>query len=102
MTFTLSATGPRGVAVGGLPAIFIATTFGPGGPTTLESFACGAVTAALQTTCSGTTVGTAVQGSTVTIRFPLAPGGTGDAAGVITGVGAAPLLPPPPPPPRFP
>jgi MYXO-CTERM domain-containing protein len=97
MAFTLSATGPAGVAVGGRPAVFLSTTRGLGAPTTVESFACSTVTTTLQTTCSGTTVGDAVQGSTVTVRFALTTGGTADVTGIITGVSPPPLLPPPPP-----
>jgi len=105
MTFTLTATGPTGTAVGGRPAVFLPTTTGLGRPTTMESFACAPVTAALQATCAGTTAGDAVQGGTVTIRFPLAAGGTADVTGVIFGAGATaagplplfPLLPPSPP-----
>ena len=60
--------------MGGIPAIFIPTTVG------VEAYACGAVTAQLQTTCSGTTVGNALQGGLARVRFPLTGGGTADVA----------------------
>jgi hypothetical protein len=111
--FTVVATGPAGTLVGGLPAIFLPTTAG------VEGFACGAVTATLQTTCTGATVGNLLLGATVTVRFPLVGGGTADVTGTVTAPAAAvvptaavpvnvfvnqppPPLPPPPPPPPLP
>ncbi len=77
MNYTITATGPAGTAVGGIPAIFIPTTRG------IESFTCGAVTGQLQTTCGGTTLGNALARGTVTVRFPLLSGGTADVTGLI-------------------
>jgi hypothetical protein len=82
MSYTVTATGPSGTVVGGIPAIFIPTTTG------VEAYACGTVTAQLQTTCSGNTVGNALQLGVVRVRFPLTGGGTADVTGVINGPGA--------------
>ena len=79
--FIATATGPAGTVVGGLPAIFLPTTVG------VEAFPCGPVNAALQASCTGTTVGNLVLGATVTVRFPLLIGGTTDVTGVVTGPG---------------
>jgi hypothetical protein len=76
-TFSVTAIGPSGTLVGGIPAIFIPTTV------TVEAVSCGAVTSALQTTCSGTTVGNPLQGATITVRFPLAGGSTSDVLGTV-------------------
>ncbi len=84
-TFTVTATGPVGTVIGGLPAIFLPTTAG------VEGFQCGPVNAALQTTCTGATVGNLLQGATVTVRFPLVGGGTADVTGTASGPG--PLVP---------
>jgi pimeloyl-ACP methyl ester carboxylesterase len=81
MRYTITATGPAGTLAGGVPAVFVPTTAG------VERFACTAVTAQLQTTCSGTTVGNALQGGVVTVRFPLVGGGTRDRSGIISGPG---------------
>src|SRR5262249_10059341 len=78
-TFTVTATGPADTVVGGLPAIFIPTTVA------VEGFQCGPVTVAVQTTCTGTTIGNPLQGATVTVRFPIAGGGTSDVTGLIFG-----------------
>jgi hypothetical protein len=103
--FNVTATGPAGSVVGGLPAIFLPTTLG------VEGFQCGAVSAALQAICVGVTVGNLLQGATVTVRFPLVGGGTAGVVGTVTGPApppaaapasvplvTLPLLPPPPPP----
>jgi pimeloyl-ACP methyl ester carboxylesterase len=81
MSYTVSATGPAGTIAGGIPAIFIPTTRG------VEAFACAAVTAQLQTTCRGSTVGNALQAGTVLVRFALRGGTTGDVVGTISGPG---------------
>jgi pimeloyl-ACP methyl ester carboxylesterase len=83
MRYTVSATGPAGTVVGGVPAIFIPTTSG------VERFACGAITAQLRTTCTGSTVGNALQSGTVTVRLPLPGGRTADVVGVLSGPGPA-------------
>jgi uncharacterized repeat protein (TIGR01451 family) len=80
-TFTVTASGPAGTVVGGLPAIFLPTTVG------VEGFQCGPVTPSLQTTCTGTTRGDLLLGTTVTVRFPLVGGGTADVTGTVTGPG---------------
>ena len=66
----------------------------------------------LTVTCTGSSANFPARGGLVTIRFPLAAGGTADATGLIDGSGGAnvtivvPLLPPPlpplPPPPLLP
>ncbi|HLH26678.1 MAG TPA: hypothetical protein VK066_29495 [Chloroflexota bacterium] len=76
-SFTLVATGPANALAGGYPALFVPTTY------TVEAFQCGAVTAALQTTCTGMAVGSPLQNATVTVRFPLVGGATSDVAGVV-------------------
>lgn len=81
MSYTLLATGPAGTVVGGIPAVFIPTTAG------VESVACGAVSVALQTTCTGTTSGNVLQGATITVRIALAGGGTANVVGVASGPG---------------
>src|SRR5581483_3120001 len=81
MSYTLLATGPAGTVVGGIPAVFIPTTAG------VESFACGAVSVTLQTTCTGTTSGNVLQGATITVRIALAGGGTANVVGVASGPG---------------
>lgn len=110
-TFALTATGPAGTLVGGVPAVFIPTTAG------VESYACGPVSAARTTTCTGRTLGNPLQGATITVRFPLGGGGTADVTGVANGPGPVPTpgsvavipaIPPPgllpggPPPPLLP
>jgi hypothetical protein len=94
--FSFSAAAPTSVAPNGTPAIFIPTTVG------VESLACAALSAAppFSTTCQGTTHGAALQGATVTVRFPVAGGGTIDVAGTLSGPPAvaptptlAPVLP---------
>jgi hypothetical protein len=100
MRWNLTATVPAGVSAGVVPvAVFRTTTSPPN-----EAFACSPVQVGASTVaCNGTTVGNALQGSTVTVVF--APGVT--STGIITGPGASaaagavvpPLLPPPPPPP---
>jgi acid phosphatase len=89
MAFTLTATGPANTVVGGVPAVFLPTTV------RVESFACGAVTPARQTICTGTTAGNVLQGATITVRFPLLGGGTADVTGIATGPGAAAVAAPP-------
>ena len=81
----MTASGPAGAVVGGLPAIFLPTTIG------VEASACGPVAAAQQTTCTGTTVGILRLGATVTVRFPLAGGTTGDVTGSVSGPGPLPV-----------
>jgi hypothetical protein len=91
--FAFSAAAPAGVAPSGTPAIFIPTTSG------VESLACAALTAAppFTTTCQGATRGDALQGSTVTVRFPVAGGGTIDVSGTLSGPPAvAPIQAPAP------
>ncbi|HEY7060936.1 MAG TPA: hypothetical protein VII06_05605 [Chloroflexota bacterium] len=100
MRWNLTATVPAAAGPGVVPvAVFTTTTSPPN-----EGFACSPVVVGVPTvTCSGTTVGNALQGSTVTVVF--APGVV--VTGTITGPGAAaalaaaipPPLPPPPPPP---
>jgi hypothetical protein len=96
--FSFSAAAPAGVAPSGSPAIFIPTTSG------VESAACAALSAAppFATACQGATRGNALQGATVTVRFPVAGGGTIDATSTL--VGPTPVAPPPvaPPPSRPP
>lgn len=79
--FSFSAVAPNGVAPSGTPAIFIPTTSG------VESLACAALRAAppFTTTCQGSTRGDALQGATVTVRFPVAGGGTIDVASTLSG-----------------
>src|SRR5207244_777599 len=64
MSYTVTATGPTGTEVGGIPAIFIPTTLG------VEAFACGAVTPQLQTTCTGHFAGNGIQLGGVRRRLP--------------------------------
>jgi hypothetical protein len=102
MSWSLTATVPRGVAAGTVPVAVVPTTAG------LQGFLCSAVAADAGTVaCAGTTSGNALQGSVLTVVF--APGVV--AVGTVTGpgpavpAGAAPLggaavsllLPPPPP-----
>ncbi len=107
-TFTFSAAAPFGVAPSGSPALFIPTTAG------VESFPCAALAPAPPFTaiCAGATRGDALQGATLTLRFPVAGGGTVDVTGTLAGpAAAAPSQPPPagapgqrgqPPPPLLP
>src|SRR5207237_9807663 len=59
-----------------------------------EGFQCSPVTPLLQTTCTGTTRGDLLLAATVTVRFPLATGGTADVIGTVGG--PAPLPRPEP------
>ncbi len=76
-TFTATATGPANSLVGAQPTIFIPTTANANG----ESFLCNATSAALTTSCSGTTVGDPLCGATITVAFPLVGGGFGNVTG---------------------
>ena len=94
MNWSLTATIPPGATPGTVPVAVLSTTRG------LEGFACSPVTVGATTvTCTGTTLGPALQGSTVTVVFT--PGVA--ATGTVTGLGGrlAPpppiILPPPPP-----
>jgi virginiamycin B lyase len=88
-TFTanITATGPTNlVAVGGTPRLFVSTTNG------VQSIACTPVTAGFQTTCTGPINGSVLQGSLVTVRFPLnGAAGTLDVVGTVNGPGAPTL-----------
>jgi len=85
MTWTLTATVPGGVAPGTVAHAVLSTHVD------LEAFPCTPVLAGVPTvTCSGTTVGNALQGSLVVVVF--APGAR--VTGVVTGPGA-PAVPPP-------
>lgn len=90
-SFNVNATGPAGTAVGGTAIIFIPTSVG------VESFTCSAVSAALTTNCTGTTVGAVRSGAVITVRFPLLGGGTADVSAtlLIAGGTATPVLPTP-------
>ncbi|HEY7064421.1 MAG TPA: hypothetical protein VII06_23285 [Chloroflexota bacterium] len=106
MLWNLTVTVPAAVGAGIIPVAVFSTTSG------LEAIVCAPVIAGVTTvTCSGTTVGNALQGSTVTVVFAVGIVATG----TVTGPGAAtlvlpplPLLPPPvallppPPPPLLP
>src|SRR5262249_9447378 len=85
--FSVSAGAPPRVAPSGTPAIFLPTTSG------VESYACAPLAAAppFTTTCQGATRGDALQGATVTVRFPVAGGGTSDVAGTLSGPAAVAL-----------
>lgn len=91
--FGIQATGPATTAPLTIPRIFFSTTIGT------ESFLCTAVpaTAPFTTTCSGTTVGTILQNSTVSILFITTPTGAQVAVNG-TAVGPGPGVVPPPPP----
>jgi hypothetical protein len=100
--FSFTAAAPADVAPSGIPAVFIPTTSG------VESLACAALATAppFHAVCQGATRGDALRGATLTVRFPVAGGGTSDLTGTLSvptlGAPAAPLLLPPPPPPRPP
>jgi Calcineurin-like phosphoesterase len=88
--FAFSAGAAAGVAPSGTPAVFIPSTSG------VESLACAALAAAppFTTSCQGATRGAALQGATVTVRFPVAGGGTIDVGGTLYG---PPVVAPPQP-----
>jgi phospholipase C len=81
MSYTLTATGPPNAAVGRSPTVFIPTT------RAVESAICAPVGAGAQTTCSGVTVGDALQNAVITVRFSLTSGATVDVVEVATGPG---------------
>jgi hypothetical protein len=81
MTFSLTATGPPNAAVGRSPTVFIPTT------RSVETATCALALTGAQTTCTGTTVGDALQNAVVTVRFTLVTGATVDVAGVVAGPG---------------
>lgn len=95
MRWTLTVTVPAGVAPGTAPVAVFTTTAGA------EGFACSPVVAGAATvTCTGTTAGNALQGSTVTVVFGTGLTATGRVAlgaGGAPPVPVAPLLPPHPP-----
>jgi hypothetical protein len=84
----ITATGPVNATVGGIPFLFIPTTANPNG----EQITCTATTAALTTTCNGTTAGDPLCGSTATVDFPLTTGGFGTVTGLFTCVGQSTLI----------
>jgi 6-phosphogluconolactonase (cycloisomerase 2 family) len=81
MSYVVTATGPSGTVASGIPVIFVPTTVG------VERFTCGAVTTQLTATCTGNTLGNALQGGLVTVRFPLAGDQTADVRGILSGPG---------------
>jgi hypothetical protein len=85
-SFTFSATLPVDARIGSRPAIFIPTVV------QVEGFQCGAVSAVLATTCTGTTLSDPQQGATITLRFGVAGGGHREVTGLLTGPGAAPTI----------
>jgi hypothetical protein len=87
-TCSITATGPTNATVGGTPILFVPTTVNPNG----EQITCTATTAALTTTCNGTTLGDPLCGGLVTVAFPLTTGGFGNATGTINCAGTGTLV----------
>ncbi len=82
-TFSFTAPGPANALAGSIPAVFIPTL------AQVEGYHCSAVSSTLSATCNGATVGDAVQGATISVRFALVGGGRADVTGQLMGPGPA-------------